>query len=46
VAGILSLRVQQLEVKCETKTKDNVSSCNLPAVLYCLAKLMAYVYGG
>jgi hypothetical protein len=25
VAGVLSLRVQQLEVKCETKTKDNVS---------------------
>lgn len=25
VAGGLSLRVQQLEVRCETKTKDNVS---------------------
>jgi hypothetical protein len=25
VAGSLSLRVQQLDVKCETKTRDNVS---------------------
>ncbi len=24
VAGSLSLRVQQLDVRCETKTKDNV----------------------
>ena len=24
VAGRLSLRVQQLDIKCETKTKDNV----------------------
>ncbi|KAG5017324.1 hypothetical protein AAZX31_08G286700 [Glycine max] len=24
VAGYLSLRVQQLDVRCETKTKDNV----------------------
>jgi regulator of protease activity HflC (stomatin/prohibitin superfamily) len=24
IAGYLSLRVQQLDVKCETKTKDNV----------------------
>jgi hypothetical protein len=24
VAGHISLRVQQLDVKCETKTKDNV----------------------
>jgi hypothetical protein len=34
VAGRLSLRVQQLEVRCETKTKDNVS---LVCLLTCLA---------
>lgn len=28
VAGILSLRVQQLDVRCETKTADNVSWLN------------------
>ena len=29
MAGSLSLRVQQLDVRCETKTKDNVRSCTL-----------------
>ena len=27
VAGSLSLRVQQLDVRCETKTRDNVGTC-------------------
>ncbi|WIA14777.1 hypothetical protein OEZ85_003261 [Tetradesmus obliquus] len=34
VAGILSLRVQQLEVKCETKTKDNVFVTLVVSVQY------------
>ena len=33
MAGSLSLRIQQLDVRCETKTKDNVWapwSCSFP----------------
>ncbi|KAH8941104.1 hypothetical protein BDL97_14G020500 [Sphagnum fallax] len=34
VAGVLSLRVQQLDVRCETKTKDNVFVTLVASVQY------------
>jgi regulator of protease activity HflC (stomatin/prohibitin superfamily) len=34
VAGYLSLRVQQLDVRCETKTKDNVFVTVVASVQY------------
>jgi regulator of protease activity HflC (stomatin/prohibitin superfamily) len=34
IAGILSLRVQQLDVRCETKTKDNVFVTVVASVQY------------
>jgi regulator of protease activity HflC (stomatin/prohibitin superfamily) len=34
VAGLLSLRVQQLDVRCETKTKDNVFVVVVASVQY------------
>jgi hypothetical protein len=36
VAGRLSLRVQQLDITCETKTKDNGKQCCEVAVCTCL----------
>lgn len=34
VAGTLSLRVQQLDVRCETKTRDNVFVTVIVSVQY------------
>lgn len=34
IAGILSLRVQQLDVRCETKTKDNVFVTVVASIQY------------
>ncbi|CAM6097938.1 unnamed protein product [Calypogeia fissa] len=42
VAGILSLRVQQLDVRCETKTKDNVFVVVVASVQYRALKDSAY----
>lgn len=42
VAGFLSLRVQQLDVRCETKTKDNVFVVVVASVQYRAIKDSAY----
>ncbi|KAK4834225.1 hypothetical protein QYF36_019254 [Acer negundo] len=35
IAGNLSLRLQQLDVRCETKTKDNVFVTVVASIQYC-----------
>eukprot|EP00879_Flechtneria_rotunda_P000637 GHRR01000750.1.p1 GENE.GHRR01000750.1~~GHRR01000750.1.p1 ORF type:complete len:298 (+),score=108.21 GHRR01000750.1:178-1071(+) len=42
VAGVLSLRVQQLDVKCETKTLDNVFVTLVVSVQYQVRKEQIY----
>ncbi|CAM6091729.1 unnamed protein product [Calypogeia fissa] len=42
VAGTLSLRVQQMDVRCETKTKDNVFVVVVASVQYRALKGSAY----
>lgn len=45
VAGQLSLRVQQLEVRCETKTKDNVFITLMISVMYQVKRVLLYEDG-
>jgi regulator of protease activity HflC (stomatin/prohibitin superfamily) len=45
VAGQLSLRVQQLEVRCETKTKDNVFVTLMVSVQYQVKRVLLYEDG-
>ncbi|KIY92815.1 hypothetical protein MNEG_15148, partial [Monoraphidium neglectum] len=40
VAGVLSLRVQQLDVTCETKTRDNVFVTVVVSVQYQVRRLL------
>ncbi|XP_068649842.1 hypersensitive-induced response protein 1-like [Aristolochia californica] len=42
VAGRLSLRVQQLDVRCETKTKDNVFVNIVASIHYCAMENKVY----
>ncbi|GAX77666.1 hypothetical protein CEUSTIGMA_g5109.t1 [Chlamydomonas eustigma] len=42
VAGVLSLRVQQLDVRCETKTRDNVFVTLVISVQYQVQKEAVY----
>lgn len=42
IVGCLSLRIQQLDVVCETKTKDNVFIHVNVAVQYCVIESKAY----
>jgi regulator of protease activity HflC (stomatin/prohibitin superfamily) len=42
IVGTLSLRIQQLDVVCETKTKDNVFIHVNVAVQYCVIENKAY----
>jgi len=42
VSGTLSLKVQQLDVVCETKTKDNVFVNVAVSVQYCVLPERAY----
>jgi regulator of protease activity HflC (stomatin/prohibitin superfamily) len=42
IVGCLSLRIQQLDVICETKTKDNVFIHVCVAVQYCVIENKAY----
>eukprot|EP00897_Mesotaenium_endlicherianum_P005189 jgi/Mesen1/4699/ME000241S03736 len=35
IAGLLSIRIQQLDVRCETKTKDNVFVTVVASIQYC-----------
>lgn len=42
IAGLLSLRVQQLDVRCETKTKDNVFVVVVASIQYRAIKDSAY----
>ncbi|KAG9451833.1 hypothetical protein H6P81_004737 [Aristolochia fimbriata] len=42
VVGRLSLRVEQLEVRCETKTKDNVFVNIVASIQYCALANKAY----
>eukprot|EP00775_Hariotina_reticulata_P002839 gene2839-3132_t len=42
IAGVLSLRVHQLDVKCETKTKDNVFVVLVVCVQYQVRKEQIY----
>lgn len=41
-AGTLSLRVQQLDVRCETKTKDNVFVSGHAPSLSCVSPYLVY----
>jgi regulator of protease activity HflC (stomatin/prohibitin superfamily) len=45
VAGNLSLRVQQLEVRCETKTRDNVFVTVMVSVQYQVKRVLLYEDG-
>jgi len=45
VAGHLSLRVQQLDVRCETKTKDNVFVTLVVSVQYQVKRVLLYEDG-
>lgn len=44
VAGSLSLRVQQLDVRCETKTRDNVFVTVVVSVQYQVSGASAHMY--